>query len=72
MALRQAEEALAQHTVSKANDPVGLPQHLLAKVVALGNRLPALSENPVTRRDHCKALLRCLIEKVVMRRCAPR
>jgi DNA invertase Pin-like site-specific DNA recombinase len=70
LALRQAEEALAQHTVSKANDPVGVPQDLRAKVVALGNRLPALWENPVTRRDHRKALLRCLIEKVVMRRCA--
>jgi len=68
--LRRAEEALAQRKVPKANDPVGVPHDLRAKVIALGNRLPALWENPVTRRDHRKALLRCLIEKVVMRRCA--
>jgi hypothetical protein len=37
-------------------------------VVALGERLPALWADPNTRRDHRKALLRCLIEKVVMRR----
>ncbi|MHC2691813.1 hypothetical protein ACVMFA_009755 [Bradyrhizobium liaoningense] len=68
--LRQAEETLAQRKTPKANEPLGVPHDLRAKVIALGNRLPALWDNPATRRDHRKALLRCLIEKVVMRRCA--
>ncbi|WOH52156.1 MULTISPECIES: recombinase family protein [unclassified Bradyrhizobium] len=68
--LRRAEEALAQRTMHKSNEPLGVPHDLRAKVIALGNRLPALWDNPATRRDHRKALLRCLIEKVVMRRCA--
>jgi DNA invertase Pin-like site-specific DNA recombinase len=68
--LRRAEQALAQHTMPKTNEPVGVPHDLRAKVIALGNRLPALWENSTTRRDHRKALLRCLIEKVVIRRCA--
>ena len=49
--LRQAEKALAQRTRSKAHEPVGVPHDLRAKVIALGNRLPALWENPATRRD---------------------
>ncbi|RXG83592.1 hypothetical protein [Bradyrhizobium zhanjiangense] len=68
--LRRAEEALAERTRPKANEPVGVPHDLRAKVIALGNRLPALWENPATRSDHRNALLRCLIEKVVMRRSA--
>lgn len=54
----------------KSSEPLGVPHDLRAKVIVLGNRLPALWENPATRREHRKALLRCLIEKVVMRRCA--
>ena len=57
--------------VPNAKEPLRVPQDLRAKVIALGNRLPVLWENPATRRDHRKALLRCLIEKVVMHRCAP-
>lgn len=68
--LRRAEEALAQRKMPQANEPLGAPHEVRAKVIALGNRLPALWDNPATRRDHRKALLRCLIEKVVMRRCA--
>lgn len=49
---------------------MGVDPHLRAKVVALGERLPAIWADPATRRDHRKALLRCLIEKVVMRRSA--
>jgi hypothetical protein len=49
---------------------VGVDPHLCAKVVALGERLPAIWADPATRREHRKALLRCLIEKVVMRRSA--
>src|SRR4029453_15661468 len=41
------------------------------KVVALGHRLPNLWADPSTSREHRKALLRCLIDKVVMQRSAP-
>ena len=67
--LRRAEEALAQRKIHKVSEPLGVPHDLRAKVIALGNRLPTLWDNPATRRDHRKALLRCLIDKVVMRRC---
>ena len=66
--LRRAEEALARSTASTTPQPVGVDPRLRAKVVALGERLPALWADPATRREHRKALLRCLIEKVVMRR----
>ena len=68
--LRRAEEALARSTASTMPQPVGVDPRLRAKVVALGERLPALWADPATRREHRKALLRCLIEKVVMRRSA--
>jgi hypothetical protein len=38
--------------------------------MALGERLPALWADPAIRRERCKALLHCLMEKVVMRRSA--
>src|SRR5206468_9434015 len=44
--LRRAEEALAQRTRPKAHEPVGVPHDLCAKVIALGNRLPALWDDP--------------------------
>jgi DNA invertase Pin-like site-specific DNA recombinase len=68
--LRRAEEALARSTAAAPLQPIGVDARLRAKVVALGERLPALWAAPATRREHRKALLRCLIEKVVMRRSA--
>jgi DNA invertase Pin-like site-specific DNA recombinase len=68
--LRRAEEALARSTAAAPLQPIGVDARLRAKVVALGERLPALWADPATRREHRKALLRCLIEKVVMRRSA--
>src|SRR5260370_36246379 len=41
-----------------------------AKVVALCRRLPELWAEASVTREHRKALLRCLIDKVVMRRAA--
>ncbi|WP_426411758.1 hypothetical protein [Bradyrhizobium ganzhouense] len=61
---------MTQGKIPKANEPLGVPHDLRAKVIVLGNRLPAQWDNPATRSDHRKVLLRCLIEKVVMRRCA--
>ena len=66
--LRRAEEALARSTTAAPPQSIGVDAGLRAKVVALGERLPALWADPATRREHRKALLRCLIEKVVMRR----
>jgi DNA invertase Pin-like site-specific DNA recombinase len=68
--LRRAEEALARRDLPVPHQSVGVDPHLRAKVVALGERLPAIWADPATRREHRKALLRCLIEKVVMRRSA--
>src|SRR6185503_19997946 len=45
-----------------------LDPRLRAKVVSLGQRLPQLSADPSVSREHRKALLRCLIDKVVLRR----
>jgi hypothetical protein len=68
--LRRAEEASARRALPVPHQSVGVDPHLRAKVVAFGERLPAIWADPATRRDHRKALLRCLIEKVVMRRSA--
>src|SRR5882724_3353155 len=68
--LRRAEEGLVRSSDGAPVQSIGVDARLRAKVVALGERLPALWADPTTRREHRKALLRCLIEKVVMRRSA--
>ena len=68
--LRRAEEGLVRSSDGAPVQSIGVDARLRAKVVALGERLPALWADPTTRREHRKALLRCLIEKVVMRRTA--
>ena len=68
--LRRAEESLAQRALAGPAQPAAIDPRLRAKIVALGDRLPALWADPATKREHRKALLRCLIEKVVMRRSA--
>ena len=68
--LRRAEETLARRTNSAPAPSVGIDPRLRAKVVTLGQRLPALWADSTTRREHRKALLRCLIDKVVLRRSA--
>jgi DNA invertase Pin-like site-specific DNA recombinase len=68
--LRRAEEALARRAIAAPRQAVGIDPRLRAKVVALGQQLPELWADPATRREHRKALLRCLIDKVVIRRSA--
>jgi len=68
--LKQAEEALDRRAKSSPQQHIGIDTRLRAKVVALGARLPAIWADPATPREHRKALLRCLIDKVVMRRSA--
>ena len=69
--LRHAEEALARRAIPIPHHSVGIDPRLREKVVAaLGKQLPELWADPATPRGHRKALLRCLIDKVVIRRSA--
>src|SRR4051794_3117703 len=69
--LRRAEAALAQRAAAVASaEPGTIDPRLRAKVVSLGQRLPGLWADPGVSRAHKKALLRCLIDKVVLRRSA--
>jgi DNA invertase Pin-like site-specific DNA recombinase len=63
-ALKQAEDACTQ---SSPPPPVlALPQELKAAFIAIGQRLPQIWDQ--LSRQHQKALLRCLIDKVVIHR----
>jgi hypothetical protein len=68
--LRRAEAALAHRTAAASAEPDTIDPRLHAKVVSLGQRLPGLWADPGVSRAHKKALLRCLIDKVVLRRSA--
>ena len=71
--VRRAEESLGKRPAiaTPSNDGQRrLDRRLQAKVLALGERLPEIWADPATRREHRKALLRCLIDKVVMHRSA--
>lgn len=72
-ALREAE----QRTVSARQDrdkivPIAVPRELRAAFSSLGESLPQLWDQPTLGRAQRKALLRCLIDKVVLRRLEPR
>jgi DNA invertase Pin-like site-specific DNA recombinase len=67
--LRQAEDALARRQAARAA-PEGLSPQEREDFLALGPRLPALWDKPGVTRAHKKALLRSLIEKVVLTRVA--
>lgn len=66
--LKQAEDCYAQ---APASPPVPeLPAELKAALTALGERLPTLWDSPALSQARKKALLRCLIDKVVLHRSA--
>ena len=65
--LRQAEAALARRRAANAQPP-DLTAADRTDFCALAPRLPELWRQPDVTRAHKKALLRCLIDKVVMRR----
>jgi Recombinase zinc beta ribbon domain len=67
--LRQAEEALALHRASRSQAD-GLSSEERDVFLALGPQLPAMWQQPGMDRAHKKALLRCLIEKVILHRTA--
>jgi DNA invertase Pin-like site-specific DNA recombinase len=69
LALRRAEEALDRRTRERAG-PDPLVPALQEKITRIGRHLAEIWADPAVSREHRKALLRCLVEKVVMRRAA--
>jgi DNA invertase Pin-like site-specific DNA recombinase len=67
--VRVAEEALAQQVSPQSIAHIGMGKTLEGKVVSLAGRLPQIWADPTTTDAHRKALLRCLVEKVVLDRC---
>lgn len=66
-ALKQAEATYAQRQQQSAA-PVTLPAELREAFTALGQKLPEIWDQDVLTRPQKKALLRCLIDKVVIHR----
>jgi hypothetical protein len=66
--VRAAEEALAQQTSPQTVAHIGMGKTLEGKVISLAGRLPHIWSDPATTDAHRKALLRCLVEKVVLDR----
>jgi DNA invertase Pin-like site-specific DNA recombinase len=68
-ALHEAEEKFQRlHPVRDETTPIAIPQDLLAAFSSLGRSLPVLWRTTSLNRAQRKALLRCLIDKVVVRR----
>jgi len=66
--VRAAEEALAQQAAPKAITQIGMGKALQGKVISLAGRLPQIWADPATKDAQRKALLRCLVDKVVLDR----
>ncbi|MDX8503141.1 recombinase family protein [Mesorhizobium sp. VK4C] len=66
--LRAAEEALVQQSSPQAIGQMGIGKVLHGKVVSLAGRLPQIWADPATVDAQRKALLRCLVDKVVLDR----
>ena len=66
--LRAAEEALVQQSSPQAIGQMGISKVLHGKVVSLAGRLPQIWADPATIDAQRKALLRCLVDKVVLDR----
>jgi hypothetical protein len=66
--LRAAEEALAKQAAPAAITRIAMGKALNNKVIALAGRLPQIWQNENTTDTQRKALLRCLVEKVVLDR----
>ena len=64
--LKMAEEALARRREQPSAAPAVIGKILTDKIVALSGRLPDLWHAPTTSDAQRKALLRCLIDKVVL------
>jgi DNA invertase Pin-like site-specific DNA recombinase len=66
--VRAAEEALTQQTPPQTIAHMGMGKALHDKVVSLAGRLSQIWSDPTTMDAQRKAMLRCLIEKVVLDR----
>jgi D-galactarate dehydratase / Altronate hydrolase, C terminus len=66
--VRAAEDALARAASSQAIAPVAVIKALNDNVIRLSGRLPEIWADPSTTDAKRKALLRCLVEKVVLDR----
>ena len=66
--LRAAEDAFTRRAPTEPSNRTGFSRDLNNKVVALFDSLPQIWANDATTDAHRKALLRCLIEKVVLDR----
>ena len=66
--VRAAEQALAQQASPQPIGQMGLGKALQGKVVSLAGRLPQIWADPATTDAQRKALLRCLVDKVVLDR----
>jgi DNA invertase Pin-like site-specific DNA recombinase len=66
--LRAAEEALTKQVAPEAITRIVMGKALNNKVIALAGRLPQIWQNENTTDTQRKALLRCLVEKVVLDR----
>ena len=64
--LRAAEEALAKQAAPEAITRIAMGKALNNKVIALAGRLPQIWQSENTTDTQRKALLRCLVEKVVL------
>jgi hypothetical protein len=66
--VRAAEEALARQASPEPITQLAMGKNLNSKVVALAGHLPQIWADEATKDAHRKALLRCLVEKVVLDR----
>jgi hypothetical protein len=72
-ALREAEQRVESARQDRDKVvPIHVPGELRAAFTSLGESLPKLWEQSTLSRAQRKALLRCLIDKVVLRRLEPR
>ena len=69
-ALKEAEETYAQRQLPPT-PLLSLPSELKEAFVAIGQKLPQIWSQEVLSRENKKALLRCLIDKVVIHRQVP-
>jgi DNA invertase Pin-like site-specific DNA recombinase len=69
-ALKQTEDTRALEQ-QNAEPPLALPPELKEAFTAIGQKLPQIWDQGVLTQQHKKALLRCLIDKVVVHRLAP-
>jgi DNA invertase Pin-like site-specific DNA recombinase len=66
--VRAAEEALSRRASPPSAAQLGIGKTLQGKVISLAGRLPQIWDDPNTSDARRKALLRCLIDKVILDR----